>query len=192
LDDDDDSDLSEVDEAQFQDFNVNEIAIDEDEDQVPTTIDEDTVKLIGRHKRKRGEGAGGRESDEDAGDGEYGGERRRRKKDGKKSRRRRTPAEGEDDGTDQQAGKRRKKKDTTGDDGETQTVPRQRRIRAASPEDEESLDPAERKSCASPFVCDMHVFALLWLVTESNHGFSALAMRASPRLKQISIVKKFR
>jgi len=129
---DDDSDLSEVDEAQFQDFNVNEIAIDEQ----PIAVDEDNIKLIGRHKRKRD----GTEAD---------GEGKRKRKSGRrgdkdkpKTSRRRRAEEG-DDGFDGDAGaevegKRRRR---TAEDGAEKRV---RKQRAVTPVDEETLDPEER------------------------------------------------
>ncbi|GAB7340746.1 hypothetical protein MBLNU457_7123t2 [Dothideomycetes sp. NU457] len=54
-DDDEDSDaLSEVDEAQFEDFDPNAIAIDER----PRVVDADGVAMLGKHKRKREDGDG--------------------------------------------------------------------------------------------------------------------------------------
>jgi transcription factor SPN1 len=53
---DDESVLSEVDEAQFEDFNPDDVDI---EDRPALDIDEENLKLIGRHKRKRGEDEGG-------------------------------------------------------------------------------------------------------------------------------------
>ncbi|KAJ5491139.1 Transcription factor iws1 [Penicillium diatomitis] len=56
---DDESILSEVDEAQFEDFNPETVDI---EDRPQLAIDEDNLKLIGRHKRKRSEEGEGRSS----------------------------------------------------------------------------------------------------------------------------------
>ena len=50
---DDESILSEVDEAQFENFDPENVDV---EDRPQLAIDEDNLKLIGRHKRKREEG----------------------------------------------------------------------------------------------------------------------------------------
>lgn len=50
---DDESILSEVDEAQFENFDPENVDV---EDRPQLAIDEDNLKLIGRHKRKRTEG----------------------------------------------------------------------------------------------------------------------------------------
>lgn len=113
---DDESILSEVDEAQFEDFDPENVDI---EDRPQLAIDEDNLKLIGRHKRKRT----GEEGD---------GERSRRKREGrreKKSRRMKDLEEGGSDGEDRSRRKERKKR------------------REATPEDDETLDPETRMSC---------------------------------------------
>lgn len=79
---DDESILSEVDEAQFENFDPENVDV---EDRPQLAIDEENLKLIGRHKRKRTE------------DGEEG--RSRRKKEGrreKKGRGARDEEEGEE------------------------------------------------------------------------------------------------
>lgn len=91
-DSDDESILSEVDEAQFEDFDPENVDI---EDRPQLDIDEENLKLIGRHKRKRTEEEGtfkrkkeGRrkksrryaEEDEGGSDRETGGKRRKAKK----------------------------------------------------------------------------------------------------------------
>lgn len=118
---DNESILSEVDEAQFENFDPENVEI---EDRPALAIDEENLRLIGRHKRKRAE------------DGEHM-ERPRRHKEGrreKKSRRMRE-LEGTADGEDTSRRKERKKKDLT-------------------PENEEALDPATREcfSCFIFFI----------------------------------------
>lgn len=54
---DDESILSEVDEAQFEDFNPETVDVD---DRPQLAIDEENLKLIGRHKRKRTDDGEGR------------------------------------------------------------------------------------------------------------------------------------
>ncbi|KAL4888747.1 hypothetical protein BDV59DRAFT_187995 [Aspergillus ambiguus] len=111
---DDESILSEVDEAQFEDFDPENVDI---EDRPQLAIDEDNLKLIGRHKRKRT----GEEAD---------GERSQRKREGrreKKSRRMRELEDAGSDGEDRSRKKERKKR------------------REATPEDEELLDPETRR-----------------------------------------------
>lgn len=54
---DDESILSEVDEAQFEDFNPETVDVD---DRPQLAIDEENLKLIGRHKRKRTDEGEGR------------------------------------------------------------------------------------------------------------------------------------
>jgi len=105
-DDDEDSDaLSEVDEAQFEDFDPNAIAIDER----PRVVDADGVAMLGKHKRKREDGDGearkkkkegrrekpkkSRRGGEADGDGLYDTAPDAAKKRGKKSRRSVSPAD---------------------------------------------------------------------------------------------------
>lgn len=109
---DDESILSEVDEAQFEDFDPENVDI---EDRPQLAIDEDNLKLIGRHKRKR--------------DGDGDGERSRRKREGrreKKTRRMKELEEGSDGEGSSSRRRERKKKETV-------------------VEDEELLDPATRR-----------------------------------------------
>lgn len=87
---DDESILSEVDEAQFEDFNPENVDV---EDRPQLAIDEENLKLIGRHKRKR------------ADDGE-GHSRRKEGRREKKSRR----AHDEDEGEDGSSRRRERKK----------------------------------------------------------------------------------
>ena len=128
--DDDNSDnesiLSEVDEAQFEDFDPTAIAIDE---RPAIAVDETNVGLLGQHKRKR-----------------TGGEASKEGKKKKKKRRERGARRGdvdEDDfvGGEEIEGKRRRR----GGDG----LERRERTKARprSPERDEDLTPEERK-CA--------------------------------------------
>ena len=93
---DDESILSEVDEAQFEDFDPENVDI---EDRPQLAIDEDNLKLIGRHKRKRTEG------------GEE--ERSKRKREGRREKKSRRMRELEDGGAsdEEKASRRRKKKE---------------------------------------------------------------------------------
>lgn len=128
-----DSVLSEVDEAQFEDFDPNQIAIEE---RPAIAVDEDTVKLIGRHKRKRA-------------DGELDGEAKKKKKEGRREKvkksKKRKESDDEFSGGEQMQGKRARKRKAyvEGDEG---ARPRKERAkpRQRSPEDEEHLDPEER------------------------------------------------
>lgn len=119
-DNDADSDaLSDVDEAQFQDFDPNAIAIEER----PRVVDASGVALLGKHKRKR-----------DDADGE--GKKKRRE--GRREKPKRSKRGGDDDGQDydaseEQEGRRRKTKGP----GE------KRKKRTPSPEDDSNLSPEE-------------------------------------------------
>ncbi|BCR86371.1 transcription factor SPN1 [Aspergillus chevalieri] len=111
---DDESILSEVDEAQFEDFDPENVDI---EDRPQLAIDEDNLKLIGRHKRKRTE----------EGDGERSSRRKKEGRREKKSRRMRELEEGGED-----------------DEGEGKSRKKERKKRDATP-DEELLDPETRR-----------------------------------------------
>ncbi|PWY73102.1 transcription factor iws-1 [Aspergillus sclerotioniger CBS 115572] len=93
---DDESILSEVDEAQFEDFDPENVDI---EDRPQLAIDEDNLKLIGRHKRKRAEGG-----DE---------ERSKRKREGRREKKTRRMRELEDGGAsdEEKASRKRKRKE---------------------------------------------------------------------------------
>lgn len=87
---DDDSILSEVDEAQFENFDPENVDVEE---RPQLAIDEENLKLIGRHKRKRAEGEEGRsrhkegrrgkknrrDRDEDGGEGAHRGRKQKEK-----------------------------------------------------------------------------------------------------------------
>ena len=121
---DDDSILSEIDEAQFDAFDPSAVSIEER----PVPVDENNIALIGTHKRKRVDGEGA--------------EGRKKKREGKreKSKKSRAPRD-EDEDADVDGGESRKasrRKRDVGEDGE------RRRARKASP-DEDTLTPEESK-----------------------------------------------
>ncbi|KAI9805803.1 MAG: hypothetical protein M1825_000417 [Sarcosagium campestre] len=125
----DESDLSDVDENQFADFDPANLAI---EDRPAIAVDDSNVALIGIHKRKRTEGA----------EGDDGG--RKKKKEGKREKsKKRRGTDADDDrfsGGEEIDGKReRRKKSTTGRKDKPQAR------RAATPENEDALTPEERR-----------------------------------------------
>ena len=128
---DNDSVLSEVDEAQFEDFDPSNIPI---EDRPVLAVDEDNVKLLGRHKRKR--------------DGEDGATKKKRKEGKrekpKKLRKRKDSDEDDFSGGPELEGKRKRKSKAITDGASS----RKEKVRPkkVTPEiDEESLDPEERE-----------------------------------------------
>lgn len=137
---DNDSVLSDVDEAQFEDFDPANINIDER----PIAVDEDNINLIGRHKRKRD------------GDGADGEGIKKRKKEGrrekpKKSKKKR---DGDDDafsGGEELEGKRTRKKKAVEGDGEKKE--RRKARQEIEEENEEELDEKTRKSQLSKVCC---------------------------------------
>lgn len=86
---DNDSILSDVDEAQFEDFDPANVAID---DRPAIAVDEDNVRLLGRHKRKR---------DEDMGDEEGG---KKKKKEGRREKPKKSGKKKDDDDDDDFSG----------------------------------------------------------------------------------------
>jgi len=121
---DDESILSDIDEAQFEDFDANAVSIEER----PIAVDESNIGLIGTHKRKRQEGEGS--------------EGRKKKREGRREKKTRRPRESADeiDADVEQAGKAsRRRRDGEGG-GE-------RRKRQATPDDE--LSPEESELVAS-------------------------------------------
>lgn len=123
--DDPDSELDELDEAQFDNFDPESATVN-----VPVAVDESNVAQLGVHKRKRAEG-------ED-------GERKKKKKEGRREKAKKVRAGGDDEednfeGGPQIEGSRRKKAGTA-----TKRGPR-----ARTPENEDNLSPEERKSCGS-------------------------------------------
>ncbi|MCJ1455656.1 Transcription factor iws1 [Mycoblastus sanguinarius] len=129
---DNDSLLSDVDEAQFEDFDPNQVAIEER----PIAVDEDNVKLIGRHKRKR----------DGEVDGEGGKKKRREGKREKPKKVRKRKGSDDDDfsGGQELEGKRVRKKKAFVEGGE-KVRKEKPRVRRATPENEEQLDPEERR-----------------------------------------------
>lgn len=128
----DDSDLSDIDEAQFEDFDPNAIAIDR-----PVAVDESNIGLIGVHKRKRTE------------DGE--GQKKKKKKEGKREKpKKRRQAEGEEalsGGEEEAEGRRSRKKKEA---GERKERPKARR---ATPENEDDLSPEESTAFSIEMMC---------------------------------------
>ena len=127
---DNDSELSDVDEAQFEDFDPANIDIEE---RPQIAVDEDNVKLLGRHKRKRDV------------DGEDVEGVKKKKKEGKREKPKKSRKKKDDDGAfsggEELEGKRARRKKPIEDDGEK----RQRQKRQATPENEDDLDPDTRK-----------------------------------------------
>ncbi|KAF2156093.1 hypothetical protein K461DRAFT_89359 [Myriangium duriaei CBS 260.36] len=119
-DNDSDEVLSEVDEAQFEDFDPNAIAIDE-----RRVVDASDVAMLGKHKRKR-----------DDGDGEPKKKRKEGRRDKPKKKKRR---DGDDDdlagGEQIEGSRRRKHKEPT----------ERKKRRTPSPENDEHLTPEERR-----------------------------------------------
>ena len=135
---DNDSILSDVDEAQFEDFDPANVAI---EDRPAIAVDEDNVRLIGRHKRKR---------DGEGGDGEDG---KKKKKEGKREKPKKLRKKKADDSDDafsggQEVEGKRKRKIKPIAEGPSGGERRKEKPRARerTPENEDSLDPEERKS----------------------------------------------
>ena len=129
-----DSILSDVDEAQFEDFDPNQITIEE---RPAIAVDEDNVKLLGRHKRKRdAEGV-----DEEG--------KKKKKKEGKREKpkkaKKKKDSDDEFSGGQEIEGKRVRKKKAFVDGGEGKKE-RPKVVRRAMPEDEGDLDPEERES----------------------------------------------
>ncbi len=129
---DNDSVLSDVDEAQFEDFDPNQIAIEER----PVTIDEDTVKLLGRHKRKR-------DGDAD-GEGTRKKTKERKREKPKKARKKKDSDDDDFSGGQELEGKRVRKKKAFSEGGE-KVRKEKTKARQAPAEDEEQLDPEERE-----------------------------------------------
>ncbi|KAL8712793.1 MAG: hypothetical protein Q9220_003001 [cf. Caloplaca sp. 1 TL-2023] len=128
---DNDSVLSEVDEAQFEDFDPTNIAI---EDRPAIAVDEENVKLLGRHKRKR--------------DGDDAGLVTKKKKEGKrekpkKLRKKRDSDEDDFSGGQEIEGKRRRKPKNVSEGAEGRKE--RARPRKATPENDDALSPEERR-----------------------------------------------
>jgi transcription factor SPN1 len=122
-----DSDLDELDEAQFDNFDPESATVNVPDQ--PVAVDDSNVGLLGVHKRKRAEG-------ED-------GERKKKKKEGRREKAKKVRAGGDDEdnfeGGPEIEGSRRKKAGTAA----------KRAPRARSPENEDNLSPEERKCAAN-------------------------------------------
>lgn len=118
-----DSDLDELDEAQFDNFDPESATVNVPDQ--PVAVDDSNVGQLGVHKRKRVEG-------ED-------GERKKKKKEGRREKAKKVRAGGDDEdnfeGGPEIEGSRRKKSGTAA----------KRAPRARSPENEDELAPEERK-----------------------------------------------
>lgn len=128
---DNESVLSEVDEAQFADFDPTNIAF---EDRPAIAVDEDTVKNLGRYKRKR-----------DVDDGEVVKKKRKegKREKPKKSKKKRDSDEDDFSGGQEIEGKRKRKTKAIDEGGASRKE--KVRPRKATPENEEALDPEERE-----------------------------------------------
>ncbi|EEH40936.1 hypothetical protein PAAG_02912 [Paracoccidioides lutzii Pb01] len=118
---DDESLLSDVDDAQFEDFDAANVSIDE---RPAIAIDEENLKLIGRHKRARNE------DEEEA--------RKKKRKEGRREKKIRRKQDNDDrfSGGEEAEGKRARKRREGGE----------RRSRKVEEEvNEEELDPATRR-----------------------------------------------
>jgi transcription factor SPN1 len=129
-DDAEESELEELDETQFQDFDPNALDIPSK----PVAVDESNVALLGVHKRKRTE--------------EEERERRKKRKEGRREKPKRSKkkanVDGEVDDDEFVGGEeidgKRSRRSKVGSDGRTVKV-----RRARTPEDDETLTPDERK-----------------------------------------------
>lgn len=122
---DNDSVLSDIDEAQFEDFDPANIAI---EDRPAIAVDEDNVGLIGRHKRNREDGA----------------EVKKKKKEGRREKPKKRKRQDDDDafsGGEEIDGKRSSRRRKAVEDG---AAPAERRKPRRQETPEEELDPETR------------------------------------------------
>ena len=126
---DNESVLSDIDEAQFEDFDIENIAI---EDRPVVAVDESNVNEIGVHKRKRAPGA----DDPD-------GVSKKKKKEAKREKPKKSRKKQDDDdafsGGEELEGKRARKRKDIGERKE------KARPRKRTPENEDLLDPEERE-----------------------------------------------
>ncbi|CAI7593336.1 unnamed protein product [Penicillium palitans] len=123
---DDESILSEVDEAQFDNFDPENVDV---EDRPQLAIDEDNLKLIGRHKRKRTED----------------GESRPRRKEGRREKKSRRADEGGDEGGSSRRRERKQREDKPEVDEETLDPETRRRRALDRAMDEAMKKPAKRR-----------------------------------------------
>lgn len=117
---DDESVLSDIDEAEFDDFNPDSVAVD---DRPSLAIDEENLKLVGRHKRRREEGEEGEP---------------KKKKEGRREKKSRKKKDSDDgfSGGEELEGKRTRRRKDAGERKERKSR------KQTEQEDEESLDPA--------------------------------------------------
>ena len=155
---DNDSVLSDIDEAQFEDFDPANIAI---EDRPAIAVDEDNVGLIGRHKRSREEGT----------------EIKKKKKEGRREKPKKRKRQEEDDdfsGGQEIDGKRSsRRRKAEGGGGE-----RRRVQRATTPEEE--LDPETRMSINARCTRN-HVLTYLRPTSRSRSGHGRSAQESQPQ-----------
>lgn len=128
----DDSDLSDIDEAQFQDFDPANIAI---EDRPAIAVDESNIGLIGIHKRKR-----------PAAEGDDGGSKKKRERKREKTKKSRKARDDDDDdfsGGEEMTGKRKRRQRPVAG---TAAEPKEARKSRKKPEiNEEDLSPEEQR-----------------------------------------------
>ncbi|KAJ5727772.1 hypothetical protein N7493_005592 [Penicillium malachiteum] len=128
---DDESLLSEVDEAEFENFDPENVDV---EDRPQLAIDEDNLKLIGRHKRKRADGEEGRP----------------RRKEGRREKKSRHARDDDEEGGEAGSSRRqsqKKKKEAEPDTDEETLDPETRRRRALDRAMDEALKkPTKRRS----------------------------------------------
>lgn len=136
-DSDNDSILSDIDDAQFENFDPANITI---EDRPAIPVDEDNIRLIGRHKRKREDGA----------DGEGA---KKKKKEGRREKvkksRKRKDSDDDFEGGQEIEGKRKRKPKAAVDGVERREKVSQRKETVE--ESEEHLDPETRKIIVCPY-----------------------------------------
>ena len=125
---DDESVLSDVDEAEFEGFNPDNLAVDE---RPSLAIDEENLKLVGRHKRRREEGDEGE---------------RKKKKEGRREKKSRKKKDSDDgfSGGEEIDGKRTRKRKVAGERKDRARVRKE-----VEEENEEMLDPATSMICPS-------------------------------------------
>lgn len=145
-DNDEESELDDLDEEQFQDFDADALNIPDK----PVAVDETNVGLLGVHKRKRTE--------------EEERERKKKRKEGRreKPKRKKVKAGADGEGEDEedfeggpQIDGKRMRKSKAGAEGRPSKVAR--RARTPTAEDEENLSPEERKFnpglCSGRYAC---------------------------------------
>ena len=120
------SELSEVDEAEFADFDPTTVAL---EDRPQVSIDEDVARTLKASKKKRADNG-------------------KKPKEGKRDKKKRRRDDDEDPGGEELDGKRIRKPKSIRPDGERKDRDRARERRPPTPENEENLTPEERRKRA--------------------------------------------